>query len=257
MPDWQGLLASADEGPHDKPVRAETFVKKFSTSSQPVVLQCDDGHDYVVKSKHAGRMIVTDQIVGRVGRSAQAPVPEVALVDVPAEMIQAEPEMGHMSPGVAHGSKWVSNCTEQQGFEHTNVPENRDRFARIALLYGWVVASDHQFIYEKDPPRLVHSVDHGHFFAGSNGWTVDTLRQAPAPAIDTAVVNACSLTDSELDAAKTSMTRVADEEIAVAVTYPLDDWGLSGEERIAVAEYLATRRDVIFGVADEEDAGAI
>jgi hypothetical protein len=186
------------------------------TSSQPVLLACDDGSDYVVKGQQAGRMIVTDQVVGRLGGAVLAPVAEITLIDVPAELINAEPEMSHMRPGVSHGSRWLANCSDSKGFEQTTVPENRDRFARLALLYGWVIASDHQFIYENAEPRLVHSVDHGHFLAGATNWTEETLRHAPAPAPDNNVVAACSLTTEELDRPAADM-RIDDEAIAVAV----------------------------------------
>jgi hypothetical protein len=168
MAEWARLIADAAD--HlEPPIRAETFVKKFATASQPVVLACDDGADYVVKGAQAGRMIVIDQIVARVGDAVGAPVGEPALVDVPATLIAAEPEMAHMAAGIAHGSRWIPNCTDQTGFAHTLVAENRDRFARIAWLYGWVVASDHQFIYSNDAPQIVYTVDHGHFFRGVDG----------------------------------------------------------------------------------------
>ncbi len=121
-----------------------------------------------MKSMDAGRMIVTDHIVGRLGHAVSAAVGAPTLVDVPADLIAAEAQMAHMTAGVAHGSRWIPDCS-QGGIEHVVVPENRDRFARLALLYGWVVAADRQFIYQNQDPRLVHSVDHGHFFARLDG----------------------------------------------------------------------------------------
>jgi hypothetical protein len=38
------------------------------------------------------------------------------------------------------------------------------RFASIAIFYGWLGANDRQFIYGKNAPYKVYSVDHGHFF---------------------------------------------------------------------------------------------
>jgi hypothetical protein len=247
MADWARLLNTAGR---QRPVTviAQTFIQKFGTSSQAVRLACDDGNEYVVKSRDAGRMIVTDQIVGRIGIAAGAPVGTPALVDVPASLIQAEQEMGHMSDGIAHGSKWIPGCT-QGGVEHCST--NRARFADLALLYGWAVASDHQFIYENDAPRLVYSVDHGHFFAGSTGWTVDTLRNAATAAPDPTLVNGCTLTDEEFVEAKERLAIVGDEAIAGAVAAPPDEWGMTSDERMAVAEYLASRRDALFGAPDD------
>jgi hypothetical protein len=244
MPNWKVLIREARERV-PSPVVAETFLKAFQTASRPVLLACGD-QEYVVKSKDAGRMIVTDQIVGRLGHAIGASVAEVTLVEVPKGLIDSEPQMSHMSPGVAHGSKWFPDCSEQLGFEHTHVPENRPRFAGLALLYGWATAGDHQFIYENTEPRLVHSVDHGHFFPGSNGWTKEMLEQAPAAVPDGTIVSTCSLTGVELQAAKEALRAPTENVIASAVSAPSVGWGITLTERIAVAVYLAGRSESIF-----------
>jgi hypothetical protein len=252
MPDWSRLLRAAAK---DRPlaIRAETFVQKFPTSSSPVRLICGDEEEYVVKSMHAGRMIVTEQVVGRLGETCGAPVGLPALIDVPAGLIDAEPEMAHMTPGLAHGSRWIPGCTHG-GFDH--MAANRSRFAELALLYGWTLASDHQFIYRNDAPHLVYSVDHGGFFAGSTGWTAESLRGAPAAAPDVQIVANVGLQDEDLHEAQDRLADVDDEGVAYAVAVPPDEWGMSEDERVALAQYLATRRDTLFGVADDTEEGA-
>lgn len=249
MPDWTRLFADASR---PAVVTAETFVEAYGTASKPVRLICDDGADgaeYVVKGRQAGRMIVTDQIVGRIGSGLGMPVGSPALVDVPAELIAAEPEMAHLAPGIAHGSEWIPDCA-QGGVEHC--ADNRERFADLALLYGWALASDHQFIYTTASPRIVYSVDHGHFFAGSTTWTTQTLSAAPTAEPDQTICGQCGLTDDELNASRTRIGPVSDELISSAVAAPPDDWGITPEERVAVAEYLALRRDALFGSAEVE-----
>lgn len=46
--DWNQLLSDARANPPLVTV-AHTFVKKWSTASQPVLVQCDNGNEYVVK----------------------------------------------------------------------------------------------------------------------------------------------------------------------------------------------------------------
>src|SRR5262245_44207625 len=94
------------------PIRAHTFITLFPTFSKPVVLACDDGKVYVVKGLQPGRpdhhqmsrAIIADHVVGRVGYAMGAPVPEIRLIDVPAALRDAQPEMQHMVAGIAHGS---------------------------------------------------------------------------------------------------------------------------------------------------------
>jgi hypothetical protein len=255
MPDWPDLLGrAAPLG--DGNVRAHTFVKKWPSASQPVLLICDDGgtdRELVVKGQQGGRQPVNDQLVGRLGIEAGAPVGRPRLVDVPAELIAGEPEMQHMNPGVAHGSTWITDCSERAAYEYATAVENKPRFARLALLYGWIQASDHQFIYENAEPHLVHSVDHGHFFPGGPDWTPATLQGAPTPTADAAIIGECGLTQADLDACLPAFGTIADEVIATIVGGIPDTWGLSVTERVAVAEYLGTRRDVLFPPQQEDD----
>ena len=242
MPDWDALIAAALDQPL---VLAHTFVKAWGTASRPVLLECDDNNDYVVKGRQAGRMPVNDQIVARVAEAAAAPTGVPALVDVPGMLIAAQPEMQHLPAGVAHGTKWIPDCSERAAIDHTSEAENRPRFTALALLFGWIEANDQQFIYTNASPHRVYSVDHGHFFPGGPNWTVATLAAAATPVPSPDLVTNCGLTTAELDAAKPPFAAVTDETIAAAVAAPPDDWGLAWEERLAVAEFLASRRDVI------------
>jgi HipA-like kinase len=241
--DWMQLLADA-VGPAT--VRAHTFIKDWPTASHPVLLRCDDNMDYVVKGRRAGRMVVNDQVIGRLGKGVNAPVGSPALVEVPQELIDAEPQMAHLVAGVAHATAFLKDCSERLAYEHATELVNRPRFASLALLFGWVQAGDHQFIYENASPHLVHSVDHGHFFPNGPDWTIASLAGAPAPAPDAGVVSSAGLHDADLDAAGASFLGVSNEQIAAAVAAPPDDWGLADNERVELAGYLARRRDILF-----------
>lgn len=241
---WPALFAAC--APRPAPPTAQTFIRSWPSASHPVAVGCDDGRRYVIKGRHldAGRVACNEQIVGLLGRALGAPVGEVALVDVPAELIALQPEMQHLSPGIAHGSLYLPGLSnDREPLQHFKVPENRDRFAHLAVLYGWVGASDHQFIYENAPPHRVFSVDHGHFFNGP-AWTVTSLKAMSPPRIDP-YFDLCVFSRAELQSARSALHNVVEDDIAVAVTMPPDDWGITLEERIAMAEYLADRRGTL------------
>src|SRR5438445_3489348 len=143
---------------------AVTFIDKLSTNAQPVKVIASDGGVYLIKGRQTRRVPVNEQIVAALAEALGAPVPPVMLIDLPAELIHAEPGMGHMEPGMSHASRWIDDCTDREGLRYFDVAENRPRFAALAVLYSWARASDHQWIYSKHHPNLVYSVDHGHFF---------------------------------------------------------------------------------------------
>jgi hypothetical protein len=88
--EWRSFIEATNS---DRPivVQAITLLRTWNTASKPVLLACNDGNQYVVKGRQAGRMIVNDQVVARLGRSIGAPVGSVLLVDVSTDLIAANP----------------------------------------------------------------------------------------------------------------------------------------------------------------------
>jgi hypothetical protein len=178
-----------------------------------------------------------------------APVPEIGYVDVPQSLVAIEPRLTHMAVGISHGSVWIPDCSDREVLQHFSNPENRGRFARLAVLYGLVTASDHQFIYRKAPPNLVFSVDHGHFFPNAGDWQVVHLQNAPPAAPDNNITIGCQLTQNEIDDARSALRVITEEQIAEAVSGPMDHWGVSVDEKIAVAIFLDMKRqDLLAGL---------
>ena len=239
--DWASLIAKAAES-HPDPVEAHTFLRSWPSASSPVLLACDDGGKYVVKGSNSGRTPVNEQVVGRLAGRIEAPVPQVRLVNVSAELIRAEPNIAHLQPGLSHGSSWIPNCTDRQGMQYTSVQENRERFARLAILYSWVRANDHQCIYEKSPPNRVWSVDHGHFFPNGPGWTIQSLRTASVVELD-GWFGPCGLCSEEFRSACETLRSVTVADIASVVGGLPADWSVSQDERVALAGYIHVRRD--------------
>lgn len=237
--DWPEAFASADCSL--SVVTAHSYLRCWSSASRPVLLACDDGSDYVVKSSHAGRVIVNDHVVAQVGLLTGAPVGQPVVVQVPAELIAAQAEMAHMTPGPAHGTLLIRHCTEREGPAHLD--GNRQRFASLAVLFGLMAAGDDQFIYQNSQPHLVFSVDHGHFFPGGPDWTEATLTGAPDPEVNQALHGHCNFGDDELAEAADPLSAVTDGAIAQIVGCIPPPWGVSLPESVALADYLADRRD--------------
>jgi hypothetical protein len=249
-PDWPTVIAAAMAG-GAAPVSAKTYIRKWGSASRPIALSCDDGLVYVVKGSQAGRQAVNDHIVGHLGLALGAPTGRPALVRVGQALIDAESELrdlhgsGPFVAGVWHGCQHLGNVSDdREGFLHQGVPENRPRYGRLAILYGWAYSQDHRFLFNKAEPRLVFSVDHGHFFPGGPDWTAGTLAgHANTPAVpDPAIVGGCALTHAELRGVVGALEAVREAAIVGAVAAPLPEWGLSMDERVAMARHLARRR---------------
>ena len=241
---WLALITSMLPNNDVTVVNAHTYLGlKWHSFSGPVLLKCDDDNDYVIKGFNAGRAIINDQIIGRLASYLDAPVPPVTLVNVPQELITMEPELRHIPPGVAHGSLWVPGYTDREYFQYIDV--NRESFAKLSVLYGWLFAGDHQFIYRKEPPHHILSVDHGHFFPGGPDWRIESLQTCGSPQLDQSIIISCNPDPSEIDSAMIKLNQITNEIIANTVTIPPDSWGIAIEERAALANFLASRRDLL------------
>ncbi len=242
---WESLIAAAALRV-PQPISARTFIKKWGgTYSNPALLACDGGCKYVVKGRQVGRGLITDHVVGRLGQVMGAPVSQVSVVDLPAQLVEAEPQLHHMPYGLSHGSLWIPDCSERSSFTYKDVPENRTRFALLAVLYGWVFPGDHQFIYQNDPPHMVYSVDHGHFFPCGPNWSSASLLAADTARPDIIIASEMQFQRSEMQDAYQNLSSVAPDDIAEAVAAPPSEWGISMEERVVIADYLEKRRDAL------------
>jgi len=247
--EWRAMIADGKTRA-PVPIDAQSFLKKEESDSKPVKLTCSDKHDYYVKGLQLAtdparkRVLINDQIVARLGLDMGAPVGVPALVQVPQELIKAQSDMSHLQEGVAHGCRMILNVTNRSDLEYVLLPENRFRFALIAVLYGWMNVSDRQVIYDEKAPHLVYSVDHGHFIGGPN-WDV-ALFASPSPAIMVQdICNQCNFTDAEKRAALSTLAYVSDQRIADALAIPPDTWMFPEDERITLAKHLAARRDAL------------
>jgi hypothetical protein len=238
--------AAPPPAPHPVAIRAHTFVQRWGSASDPAALMCDDGNVYVVKAGHNGRpdisrMMIADHVVGRVGQLLEAPVPPVAFIDVPAELVAAQQELANFVPGIAHGSRYIPNTTEREGLSHVAEPANRPRFARLAVLFGWAHGADHQFIYVKGMPPLVYSHDHGHFFPGAPNWTAASFAQHNAT-LDANIANGCNLTPAEIADAIARLNAVAPANLNEVVDGVPAAWAITPDERAAMVAFLTMRR---------------
>jgi hypothetical protein len=250
--EWKKEIAAAAQQ-RPAPIRAVTYVNKLNGSiSRAFVVKGSDGKKYAVKGMQdrkgqipfdIRRPLCNDQIVGRLGIKMGAPVPGIVFIELTAEFIKTNPAISYMYPGICHGQLLMDDCTEKLGIQHTDVTDNRSRFASIAVLYGWIPAGDRQLIYRKSAPYLVYSVDHGHFFPGGPDWTTVKLKSAAAPALHQEIVGACKFTAAEINAAIAGVAGILSADIAGATAMPIDQWGLSADERAEVASYLESRKE--------------
>ncbi len=244
--DWEKSLQAWIDHPPDS-IRAVSFIRGWRTKAQPVLLQCEGGARYAVKGRHSGRQVINDQVVARLGCGLNAPVGIPQLVQISAELIESSPGLAAFSPGLAHGTLWIPNCIDDYELLGSGEPENRSRYALLAILYAWVVDRDRQFLFNKQPPRLVHSVDHGHFFAGGPNWTITSLRENLEPQMATGF-ESCCFKPPDFQCMGSALEQINQDKVISVVGSVPESWGITMEERLALVEYLLVRQQRLLSV---------
>lgn len=238
---WQRLIRAA-EPVQATSVVARTPLARVGGISGAAIMECDNGRRYVVKGHQVGRALVADHVVGRLGAKLGAPVPEVALVEVPSELIVEGSYVAHFHPGVGHGSVFVPDVRDSRYVAFRDEPENAERFARLAVMYGWTLCDDRQFVYRTKPPRLVYSFDHGAFFGGPD-WSTDSLGATGKAEPDAWLVAEAAVSTGALRTAVERLRDISDEDIASVVAGPPSSWDIDMDGRATLAHHLARGRD--------------
>lgn len=228
-------------------VNAVEYTKGWRTKSEPVLLECDDNNNYVVKGQQAGRQIVNDQLVARLGKLLKAPVGKPEIIFIEQELIDINPKnLNSFKAGKAHGTLWIEDCRDEYTLIATDVPENRSRLVLLATLYGWTCANDHQFLFKRNPPRLIYSVDHGHFFPNGPNWSIEDLLKASPACLDF-YFNDCNFTPDELNHAYQKLIAITEEQLIEIISVIPIEWNFTIEKRVAIMEYLIIRQQKLSG----------
>ena len=244
-PPWVALISSART---HRPVAhiAQTFDRKMGTFSKPVVWGCTDKVHRIVKSLQVGRSdmarpMFTEVVLAALGRRIGAPVPSGSLVTVPANLIAAEPEAAHVLPGVGHAFDVITDVADVGTQLDPPTDKTRRTAARLAVFYGWALGGNQQLLRKTEDDGDVFTVDHGHFLPNGPEWTATGLTTAGDPTLDLMFVP--QTTDDLIADAINDLEALSDQAIAGAVALPPDEWGIPDDDRVAVAKYLAVRRD--------------
>jgi len=247
--DWKPVIERATKMRSAEICAVKYQDKRWESYAEPVVLGCDDGYDYVVKGRQVGRSLINEQVVSALGAKMGAPVAIAKIVMITPELIETSDDLMHLQPGPAHGSRFIDglhDCvrTDQSIFvQHGKAPHpNRERFFRLAFLYGWIRAHDHQLLYEVEAPHLVHSVDHGHFLPLGPQWNLKSLSMRDYTIPDPQFVKACEMTRDELVHWSYILEDITRDDIAEAVAAAPDEWSVSMDERVLLASFLERRR---------------
>jgi hypothetical protein len=181
------------------PVHARRLIRKMRGGAQAHLLECDDGHFYVVKFRNNPqhrRILVNEWIASAFLNYLQISTPETAIVNLPADFLAGNSEIHiqlgsrrqPIEPGWHFGSRYPGDPAKVVVYDF--IPDllldkvvNRREFLGALVFDKWIGNADaRQSIFfrarlEQRVPDsrqkqgfVAHMMDHGYVFDGPH-WT--------------------------------------------------------------------------------------
>jgi hypothetical protein len=219
--------------------------------SLPAVCETDDGRLFVVKLRGAGqgtRALIAELVAGELARAFGLAVPEIALVEVDAQLAASErdPEIQDLlraSAGINLGLEFLPGALMFD--PAADGPVEAGLAGRVVALDAYVMNVDRT---PRNPNLLVHRgaiwlIDHGASLIWHHAWdgglagadrTVRVLRDH--------VLLPFAAREPERWAGELG-ARLPDDTLAAAVAALPDDWLVAPATRERYLAYLRARRD--------------
>jgi HipA-like kinase len=184
------------------PIHATRLIRKMRGGAQAHLFACDDGHYYVVKFRNNPqhrRILVNEWIASVFLNYLQIATPEVAIVDLPADFLEANPDVHiqlgsrrlPVEPGWHFGSRYPGDPAKVMVYDF--IPDlllekvaNRNEFLGVLVFDKWIGNADaRQSIFfrarleQRPRPQpggplkhgfVAYMLDHGYVFDGPH-WT--------------------------------------------------------------------------------------
>lgn len=169
---------------------AVRFIRRMRGGTQPVLLQCDDGHYYVVKmtANPQGPNTLANEFLGSaVAGAAGLPVPKSSLIYLSDAFFDNNPELWFQTnsgtrrstAGVHYGSRFIGELSGSNRpsdyISHSRVGQitNRTSFLGMYILDVWANHQDSRqavlLSNANDLTKKAFFIDHGHMFGGPFG----------------------------------------------------------------------------------------
>jgi hypothetical protein len=241
--------------------------------SRSQLMACEDASgmvEYVVKFREnpqGVRVLVNELVAGSCAGLLAMPCPEVALVEVTDDLINAEPNLAQfvgraVSPGMHYGIKYVRNAYRKPPPGYVAKIANPADIASVIAFDAWTLNSDRNnegnyLILNPDfAPRRIYyaTIDHGHCF-GQPNWDetivskIDDVNLNFPPELAAAVTGG-----APFEEILRAIEAVTEADISAIIGAIPSSWDCPQGHRDALRRFLCGRAKKVRQVIDNNKA---
>lgn len=251
---WVGMVDGRVD-PVDCPVVEVPLARSKRGGSGTFLARASDRRRWWVKpqnSPQGPRVVISEFLVGRLGAVIGAPVCDVRILRIPADLVGWEPRSGlQLEEGLASGSAAIAGTLEDSQLLYRDRDDNERRHAGILAMFDLCWGADQQWLYAARDDRKIYSHDHGGYFpdAGPN-WD-ETALLAHVTEAHPFPVSPSGLSASEVHRLASVLRDMGRTEIRDVLVSVPGSWPITDVQLDAIGFFVEARKDEVATRLDE------
>ena len=242
-------------------------LKRRKGKSKPHLIQCSDGHRYLVKLKNnpqGTRSLVNEYVVSKLGLLLGLPIPPASYIQISQSFIQSNPlfEKYDFVPGNQFASLYIDGCTalsKEEPFPVRDQIQNHAIIPGIFLFDIWVSNQDrwkNNILLQpvKEGKFYLYLIDHGDCFPEGREWTIKSLKKSPNLRKFRSVHQWCLeqiKSSQELYPFLDRIEHLPLDHIQMVVHSIPHDWDVSTKEKNALVQHLISGKQKLPALVHE------
>lgn len=229
------------------------------------LIRAVDGKAYVTKfhnTSQGSKILANEYMVAEIGRLIGAPVPEIAILEVPQEFIEAasiEVNNETAASGLQFGSayatdedgKTANKPTQSHLSDFVNKHAIPATIGLDTLVLNDDVGPKHVVFHSEGEGYRFWAIDHGHCLGQEDPWSsLDATQNEMVVRMDEFLdeVQGPDSFEDVISSIEDDLTGTAIRDIGSEM--PLEEWGVTEDELDALARFIEQRKETVSTIID-------
>lgn len=226
------------------------------TGAQPVLALTRDSEFYWCKlanNPQGVETVVFEVIASVIGKAIDAPIPDAALVEIPAGIADLRYRDGTLISTSGFGSMRVPGVVESDVISHERRDGNPARLPRLMALSELCMAGDFQVMYQDSADQQAYGFDFGDWFDNDEpGWSLDAVVKQRETSYSRALWEKIRLDSDALLDTRVAVESLTEQDIQVAIEAVPNTWGFDTATLYGLADEVWRRKNCTLNAIDQK-----
>lgn len=226
------------------------------SGAQPVLALTRDSEFYWCKlanNPQGVETVVFEVITSVIGKAIGAPIPDAALVEIPAGLADQRYRDGTPISTSGFASMRVPGVVESDRISYARRDGNPTRLPRLMALAELCMAGDFQVMYKDSADQQVYGLDFGDWFDNSEpGWTLDAVVKQRDTSYSRALWENIRMDPDALLDTRLAVESLTEQDLQVAIEAVPSTWEFDNTTLHGLADEVWRRKNCTLTALDEK-----